>query len=40
VIGTAIVALIEKAGPAAAPARVAAFLQGLRQARQTAASLA
>jgi tryptophan synthase alpha chain len=32
VIGTAIVALIEKAGPAQAPAAVAAFLEGLRQA--------
>ena len=39
-IGTAIVALIEKSGPGTAPARVAAFLQGLRQNQQTAASLA
>src|SRR3984957_17759465 len=31
VIGTAIVSLIEKAEPGTAPARVAAFLQGLRQ---------
>jgi tryptophan synthase alpha chain len=31
VIGSAIVALIEKAGPSKAPAAVAAFLQGLRQ---------
>jgi tryptophan synthase alpha chain len=31
VIGTAIVSLIEKAGPGKAPASVAAFLQGLRQ---------
>jgi hypothetical protein len=34
------VALIEKADPGTAPARVAAFLQGLRQGQQTAASLA
>ena len=40
VIGTAIVALIEKSDPGTAPARVAAFLQGLRQGQQTAASLA
>lgn len=40
VIGSAIVSLIEKAGPAAAPAQVAAFLQGLRQGQQTAPSLA
>ena len=31
VIGTAIVSLIEKAEPGTAPARIAAFLQGLRQ---------
>jgi tryptophan synthase alpha chain len=40
VVGTAIVSLIEKSEPGAAPARVAAFLQGLRQGQQTAASLA
>ena len=40
VIGTAIVALIEKSDPGTAPARVAAFLQGLRQGQHTAASLA
>jgi tryptophan synthase alpha chain len=39
VIGTAIVALIEKADPGTAPARIAAFLQGLRQGQQTAASV-
>ena len=39
-IGTAIVALIEKSGPGTAPARVAAFLQGLRQGQQIAASRA
>jgi tryptophan synthase alpha chain len=31
VIGTAIVSLIENAEPGSAPARVAAFVQGLRQ---------
>jgi tryptophan synthase alpha chain len=31
VIGTAVVALIEKAQPGTAPAKIAAFLQGLRQ---------
>jgi tryptophan synthase alpha chain len=36
VIGTAIVSLIEKAEPGTAPARIAAFLQGLRQPQQTA----
>jgi tryptophan synthase alpha chain len=40
VIGSAIVSLIEKAGPGAAPARIAAFLHGLRQRQQAAASLA
>jgi tryptophan synthase alpha chain len=40
VIGSAIVALIEKADPGTAPATVAAFLLGLRQGQQTAASLA
>jgi tryptophan synthase alpha chain len=39
VIGTAIVALIEKSDPGTAPARVAAFLQGLRQGQHAAASL-
>src|SRR6202041_2036389 len=39
VIGSAIVALIEKAEPGTAPAKVAAFLQGLRQGQQTAASV-
>jgi tryptophan synthase alpha chain len=39
VIGSAIVALIEKAAPGTAPAKVAAFLQGLRQGQQTAASV-
>jgi tryptophan synthase alpha chain len=40
VIGTAIVALIEKASPGTAPASVAAFLRGLRQGQQAATSLA
>jgi len=31
VIGSTIVSLIEKAEPGTAPARIAAFLQGLRQ---------
>jgi tryptophan synthase alpha chain len=39
VIGSAIVALIEKAEQGTAPAKVAAFLQGLRQGQQTAASV-
>jgi tryptophan synthase alpha chain len=40
VIGTAVVALIEKASPGTAPAKIAAFLRGLRQGQQAVVSLA
>jgi tryptophan synthase alpha chain len=39
VIGTAIVSLIEKAQPGTEPARIAAFLKGLRQGQPAAPSL-